>query len=296
VKTKTLNPWTLLVVCCAMLGASVAVAASYPERPVTLIVPFPPGGAADVLGRIMAKKIGEKLGQTVIVDNRPGAGTVIGAEAVAKAQPDGYTLLISSGTTFTVNPAIHTQLPYDPVSSFEPLGIVGRTPLILLANPKTPVDTLQQLVAAAKAAPDKFTYGSFGNGTTAHFAGEMIKSVTGIKLLHVPYRGSSPAMSDLIGGQISLSVDTAAAAAPQIKSGKVKAIAVTSARRSALLPNVPTAAEAGYPAIDMDTWVALFGPRGLAPVVKEKLAQALASVMADPSTKDTLLASGFEPT
>jgi tripartite-type tricarboxylate transporter receptor subunit TctC len=291
---KSLNPLAVLVVCCAMLGANVA--AGYPERPITLVVPFPPGGAADVIGRILAKKIGENLGQTVVVENRPGAGTIIAAEAVSKAPPDGYMLLISSGTTFTVNPAIHAQLPYDPVKSFEPLGIVGRTPLILLANPKTPVDTLPQLVAAAKAAPDKFTYGSFGNGTTAHFAGEMIKSVTGIKLLHVPYRGSSPAMTDLIGGQIALSVDTVAAAAPQIKSGKVKAIAIMSPRRSALLPNVPTAAEAGYPAIDMDTWIALVGPRGLPSAVKDKLEKAVASVMADQSTKDTLLTSGFEPT
>lgn len=181
------------------------------------------------------------------------------------------------------------------MKSFEAIGFMGRTGLILLANKDQPVSNLKQLVAAAKAQPGKLTYGSFGSGTTAQFAGEMLFNLAGVKLLHVPYKGSAPAMTDLIGGQIPFTVDTVAAAIPQVKSGKVKAIAVTTARRSALLPDVPTAAEAGYPGIDADTWLALVAPRGLPADVKLKLEKALADVMADPETRKALTHAGFEP-
>ncbi|MDF3882236.1 tripartite tricarboxylate transporter substrate binding protein [Cupriavidus basilensis] len=260
-----------------------------------MVIPFPPGGATDVIGRLLAKKLGDRLGQTVVIDNRPGAGTIVGAGLVAKAAPDGYTLLVSSGTTFTVNPAIHPKLPYDPLKSFEPIGLTGRTGLILLANRDVPVNNLKQLAAAVKAAPGKYSYGSFGTGTTAQFAGEMLLNDLGIKMLHVPYRGSSPAMTDLIGGQIPFSVDTVSAAVPQIRAGKVKAIAVTTAKRSSLLPDVPTVAESGYPATDMDTWLAVVAPRGLPPEVRTRLEKALAETMADPDTRKKLLDNGFEP-
>ncbi|WP_066741110.1 tripartite tricarboxylate transporter substrate binding protein [Cupriavidus sp. D384] len=283
------------VACSLAAGASLAFADTFPSKPIQLVIPFPPGGATDVIGRLVGKKLGDKLGQTVVVDNRPGAGTIVGASYVAKAAPDGYTLLASSGTTFTVNPAIHAKLPYDPVKSFEPIGFAGRTGLILLANKDQPVSNLKQLVAAAKAQPGKLTYGSFGSGTTAQFAGEMLFNLAGVKLLHVPYKGSAPAMTDLIGGQIPFTVDTVAAAIPQVKSGKVKAIAVTTAKRSTLLPDVPTAAEAGYPGIDADTWLALVAPRGLPADVKQKLEKALAEVMADPDTRKALTNAGFEP-
>ncbi|WP_423193915.1 Bug family tripartite tricarboxylate transporter substrate binding protein [Cupriavidus sp. H18C2] len=276
-------------------GASLACAQGFPTKPIQLVIPFPPGGATDVIGRLVGKKLGDKLGQPVVIDNRPGAGTIVGASFVAKAAPDGYTLLASSGTTFTVNPAIHAKLPYDPVKSFEPIGFAGRTGLILLANKDQPVSNLKQLVAAAKAQPGKYSYGSFGTGTTAQFAGEMLFNLAGVKLLHVPYKGSAPAMTDLIGGQIPFSVDTVAAAIPQVKSGKVKAIAVTTAKRSTLLPDVPTAAEAGYPGIDADTWLALVAPRGLPADVRQKLEKALAEVMADPDTRKQLTQAGFEP-
>ncbi len=284
-----------VVACGLVAGASLAFADTYPSKPVQLVIPFPPGGATDVIGRLVGKKLGDKLGQPVVVDNRPGAGTIVGAGFVSKAAPDGYTLLVSSGTTFTVNPAIHAKLPYDPVKSFEPIGFAGRTGLILLANKDVPVNNLKQLVAAAKAQPGKYTYGSFGTGTTAQFAGEMLFNLAGVKLLHVPYKGSSPAMTDLIGGQIPYTVDTVAAAIPQVKSGKVKAIAVTTAKRSALLPDVPTAAESGYPGIDADTWLAVVAPRGLPADVKQKLERALGEVMADPDTRKHLQNAGFEP-
>nr|WP_238263109.1 tripartite tricarboxylate transporter substrate binding protein [Cupriavidus pauculus] len=277
------------------MGATLAHADTFPSKPIQLVIPFPPGGATDVIGRLVGKKLGDKLGQTVVVDNRPGAGTIVGASYVAKAAPDGYTLLASSGTTFTVNPAIHAKLPYDPVKSFEPIGFTGRTGLILLANKDQPIGNLKQLVAAAKAQPGKLTYGSFGSGTTAQFAGEMLFNLAGVKLLHVPYKGSAPAMTDLIGGQIPFTVDTVAAAIPQVKAGKVKAIAVTTAKRSSLLPDVPTAAEAGVPGIDADTWLALVAPRGLPADVKQKLEKALAEVMADADTRAALVKAGFEP-
>jgi len=285
----------VVVACSLAAGASLACADTFPSKPIQLVIPFPPGGATDVIGRLVGKKLGDKLGQTVVIDNRPGAGTIVGAGYVAKAAPDGYTLLASSGTTFTVNPAIHAKLPYDPVKSFEPIGFTGRTGLIVLANKDQPVSNLKQLVAAAKAQPGKLTYGSFGTGTTAQFAGEMLFNLAGVKLLHVPYKGSAPAMTDLIGGQIPFTVDTVAAAIPQVKAGKVKAIAVTTAKRSTLLPDVPTAAEAGVPGIDADTWLALVAPRGLPADVKHKLEKALAEVMADPDTRKQLTQAGFEP-
>ncbi|KRD18465.1 ABC transporter substrate-binding protein [Acidovorax sp. Root267] len=287
-------------VMCALGAAAWAPAmaqeAAFPSKPITLVIPFPPGGATDVLGRLIGKKLGDKLGQSVVIDNRAGAGTTIGAAYVAKAAPDGYTLLMSSGTTFTVNPAVRAKLPYDPVKSFEPIGIAGRTSLILLANKDVPVSDVKQFVAMVKAAPDKYSYGSYGAGTTSQFAGEMFFHAAGLKIQHVPYKGSSPAMVDLMGGQIPFTVDTVSAALPQLKDGKIKAIAVTAGKRSALLPKVPTLAESGYPGVEMDTWLAMMAPRGLPPAVKARLELTLAQVVADPETRDKLIAVGFEPT
>jgi tripartite-type tricarboxylate transporter receptor subunit TctC len=280
----------------AAWGPAVAQEATFPTKPITLVIPFPPGGATDVLGRLIGKKLGDKLGQSVVIDNRAGAGTTIGAAYVAKAAPDGYTLLMSSGTTFTVNPAVRAKLPYDPVKSFEPIGIAGRTSLILLANKDVPVSDVKQFVTMVKAGPDKYSYGSYGAGTTSQFAGEMFFHAAGLKIQHVPYKGSSPAMVDLMGGQIPFTVDTVSAALPQLKDGKIKAIAVTAGKRSALLPKVPTLAESGYPGVEMDTWLAMVAPRGLPPAVKARLEQTLAQVVADPETRDKLIAVGFEPT
>ncbi|SFP60894.1 Tripartite-type tricarboxylate transporter, receptor component TctC [Variovorax sp. OK605] len=275
--------------------AALAAETGYPSRPITLVIPFPPGGATDVNGRVIAQRLGKELGQPVVIENRAGAGTVIGASYVAKAAPDGYTLLVSSGTTFTVNPAIRANLPYDPVKGFDPIGIAGRTGLILLANSDVPVQTVKQFVDYVKASPGKYSYGSFGTGTTAQFAGESILHAAGLKMTHVPYKGSAPAMTDLMGGQIPFSIDTVSAAIPQLKSGKIKAIALTTAKRSALLPDVPTMAESGYAGIDMDTWLMLAAPKGLPADVKARLEKALAVTIADPDTRAKLLAQGLEP-
>lgn len=287
----------LSVLACVGLTTPSAVAAdaAYPSRPITLVVPFPPGGATDVNGRLLAERLSRELGQPFVIENRAGAGTIIGAGHVAKSAPDGHTLLVSSGTTFTVNPAIRSNLPYDPVKSFEPIGIAGRTGLVLLANKDVPVQTFKQFVDYVKAAPGKYSYGSYGTGTTSQFAGETMLNATGLKMVHVPYKGSAPAMTDLVGGQIPFTVDTVSAAIPQLQSGKIKAIALTTAKRTPLLPGVPTMAESGYPSIDMDTWLIVAAPRGLPAAVKAKLEKALAATIADPQTRAKLTASGLEP-
>jgi tripartite-type tricarboxylate transporter receptor subunit TctC len=278
----------------ALPGMALAQTA-WPAKPITLVVPFPPGGSADVIGRLVGQRMSDELGQAVIIDNRPGAGTAIAAGLVAKAPADGYTLFLSSGSTFTANPAIRSNLPYDTLKSFDPIAIVARIPLIVLANKDVPVNNVKEFVAAIKASPDKYSYASFGAGTTSHFTGEIVLHAVGAKLMHVPYKGSAPAMTDLIGGQVPFSVDTVTAAIPQLKAGKVKAIAVTTAKRSSQLPDVPTFAEAGYRDIDADTWIMLVAPKGTPAPVRERLEKALAKIIATPAAKSALQAQGAEP-
>jgi tripartite-type tricarboxylate transporter receptor subunit TctC len=273
---------------------SFAAAAAYPERPVTLVVPFPPGGATDVIARIVAKDLGQRLGQPVVVENKAGAGTVIAAGFVAQSPADGHTLLISSNTTFTVNPALRPKLPYDPQKSFEGVGILGTSPLVLLANPTVPARTVKDVIALAKAKPGKLAYGSFGSGTTSHIAGEMFKLAAGVDLLHVAYKGSAPAMTDLIAGQVQFTFDTNVAALPMMQAGKVKAIAVTSAKRSPSMPDVPTIAESGYPGFEMVPWITIVAPRGLPQPVQKTLAKALADTLADPAVRGSLEKAGLD--
>ena len=276
------------------VAGPVQAAEAWPTKPVTLVVPFAAGGATDTLGRILAKALGERFKQTVIVDNKPGAGTEVGAAAVARAPADGHTLLITSNSTFTVNPAIKTSLQYSPEKSFEPIGIVGVSPLALLAQPGFAAQDVKGLAALAKARPGQISYASFGAGTTSHLAGEMLKVVSGVDLLHVPYKGSAPAMADLLGGQVQLSVDTVVATLPMLKAGKVKVLATTGARRSLMLPQVPTVAESGHPGYEMVSWIAVVAPRGLPPAVRATLTTTLAAVVADPAVKASLEQAGLE--
>ncbi|WP_036595458.1 Bug family tripartite tricarboxylate transporter substrate binding protein [Ottowia thiooxydans] len=276
-----------------LLAAPAVAQDNFPNRPITLVVPYPAGGGGDAQGRILALKLGEKLGQNVVVDNRPGAGTAIGASFVSKSRPDGYTLIWTSASTFTFNPAISTNLSYDPVKGFEPIGMGSNVAMVLLANANTPVNDVKGLVAELKANPTKYSYASFGNGTAAHFAAEMMLGTMGAKMLHVPYKGSAPAMTDLIGGQVSFSMDTVTAALPQLKGGKVKAIAVTSAKRSQQLPDVPTFTESGYP-LDVTSWGMLAAPPGLPPAVRAKLEKALAETIADPQVRQGFATQGVE--
>jgi tripartite-type tricarboxylate transporter receptor subunit TctC len=235
----------------------------------------------------------------VIVENKAGAGTAIGAALVAKSAPDGYTLLISSNTTFTVNAALKNSLPYDPQKDFESVGLIGSSPLVLLANPKVSASTVKELLALSQRDPKGLNFGSFGIGTTAHLAGEMFKVMTGANMVHVAYRGSAPAMTDLIGGQIPLTFDTSVAALPQMASGKVKAIAVTTRRRSPQMPQVPSVAEAGYPDYEMVPWIGYVGRRGMPADVVARLSEAIKACLSDPVVNAELQKAGldvlFEP-
>ena len=274
---------------------SQVLAQTYPDRPIKLIVPFAPGGATDILGRLLATALTDNLGQSVIVENKPGAGTALAAAAVAKMPPDGYNLLLASSSTLTLNPVIRQTLGYDPVTSFTPIGQVADMSLVLVANTSTPGNTLKEISANSKAEPGKYAYGSFGTGSSVHFGGEMLKSVSGANMLHVPFNGSAPSLTALIGGQVQVAVDTVVASTPFIKSGKIKAIAVLSPIRSSLLPNVPTVAESGYPGFDISTWFALMAPANLPGPIRTKLEWALASVMASSELRQKLNDLGLIP-
>ena len=279
----------------ATLALQPAFAQSYPDHAIKLIVPFAPGGATDILGRLLATALGDKLGQPVIVDNKPGAGTAVAGGLVAKAQPDGYTVFLGASSTLAMNPVIRKTLPYDPQRSFTMLGLVADMGLVLVANNEVRVNSLQELVAQSKAAPEKFSYGSFGTASSVHFAGEMLKTATGMNMLHVPFNGSSPSLTALMGGQVQLAVDTVVATTPLIKSGKIRPIVAMGAQRLALLPQVPTVAESGYPGFDMSTWFAFLAPAGLPEPVRKKLEQALADVMASPDMQRKLVDIGLTP-
>ena len=272
-----------------------SLAQSYPDRPIKLIVPFAPGGATDILGRLLAVALTDKLGQTVIVENKPGAGTALAAAAVAKLPADGYSLLLASSSTLTLNPVVRQNLGYDPVSSFTPIGQVADMSLVLVANTNTPGTTLKDVLANSKAHPGKYAYSSFGAGSSVHFAGEMLKSVSGADFMHVPFNGSAPSLTALIGGQVQVAMDTVVASNPFVKSGKIKAIAVLSPTRSPLMPDVPTVAESGYPGFEMSTWFALMTPANLPVSIRTKLETALASVMASPEIRKKLNDVGLIP-
>lgn len=282
-----------------LCSLSLLAHAAFPEKPITVVVPYPPGGATDILARKLAVPLSQRLGQPVIVENKAGAGTAIGAALVAKSPADGYTLLISSNTTFTVNAALKNSLPYDPQKDFESIGLIGSSPLVLLANPKFPANTVKELLELAKRDPKGLNFGSFGVGTSAHLAGEMFKVMTGANMVHVAYRGSAPAMTDLIGGQIPLTFDTSVAAMPHMATGKVKAIAVTTRQRSPQMPQVPSVAEAGFPEYEMVPWIGYVGRRGMPADVSARLAKALKDSVNDPAVKAELQKVGldvlFEP-
>ncbi|MBS0247922.1 MAG: tripartite tricarboxylate transporter substrate binding protein [Proteobacteria bacterium] len=283
-----------LAACLFAVALCGPAAAAFPERPIVLVVPYPPGGAADTLARIIAHHLGDQLpGSTWVVENKSGAGTAIGATLVARAKPDGYTLLVSGNTTYTLNPALKSNLQYDPLTSFESLGILGESPLVLVANAKFPANSVQELIAMAKREPGKLNLASFGFGTTSHFAGEMFKAAAGVDIVHIPYNGSAPAMKDLIAGQVPLSFDTNVASVPQVKAGAIKALALTSTYRIDDLPGVPTLAESGFPGFDLTAWISVVAPRGLPEPVRATLVKAMADVMAKPEMKADLQRVGL---
>ena len=276
------------------IASTVAAAAGYPDRPVTLVVPFPPGGSTDMIARILGAKLQDKLGGTFIVENKAGATGTIGATFVARAKPDGYTLLVSSLAPFAVNPFLQKSLPYDPVKDFDPISILVQAPNVLVANPKVPVDTLADVIAYLKKNPDQVSFASSGAGSSDHLTAEIFWQATGTHGLHVPYKGGGPAIQDLMGGQVQMSFQNLNAVISQIKAGSLKAIAITSKQRSPLLPNVPTLDESGIKNADVYSWQAIAGPKGLPADAKAKLHDGIVAAMNDPDAKKKLTDLGFE--
>lgn len=271
-----------------------AQAETWPSKPLHLIVAFPPGGASDIVGRIYAERLAEALKQPVIVDNKPGAGTAIAAEAAAKAAPDGYTLSLAPAGQLTILPHLNKNIAYDPIKDFAPVSIVGSVPYVIAANPALPAGNLKELIALAKAKPGKIAYSSCGNGTICHLSGEMFKSQTGTDLLHVPYKGSAPAITALLGGEVELAFDTLSILAPQIKSGKIKGLAISSKERSPLLPNVPTASEQGLPHYTVESWFGIVVPAGTPKDVVKRLNGELAKIASQPEVKAKLAGQGVD--
>jgi len=282
----------LAVLAALMLSANCS--AAFPERTVTLVSPFPAGGASDVIARLLARQLELQLGKSVIVENKAGAGSVIGAVYVANAKPDGYTLLLGSNSTFVLNPALMAQIPYDAAVAFDAIGKIGVLGLALLVNPQVPAKNVAELIALIRANPDKYSYASYGNGTTSNFAGAMFNSATGLNVMHIPYKGSTPAMNDTIGGQVPMAYDTILATAPQHNAGRIRALAVTTIKRSSLLPNIPTLAESGLKDFNVVAWNAVVGPKGLPADVKAVLQKALKTVIEDPAVVERMAATGFD--
>lgn len=288
---------TGLLVAAVAAGTQVtsAFAQAFPEKPLNLIVPFPPGGAGDILGRIMASEMQQRLGKPVIVTNRPGAGTSIAAREVATSPPDGYTILSGSSSAFVFPHAVKDDLPYDSAKDFEPIGMIGGVAIALITFADNPIKDLKSLVAAAKAEPGKLPIASYGGATLSHFAGEMFQAAAGIKMVHVGYKGSAPAMQDLMGKHIAYHVDTAVATRPRIEDGKVRALAVFSAKRSAYLPDVPTFTELGLSGIDLTAWLAFAVPKGVPADVRAKLSKTLEDTLKNEAVIEKLTKLGFEP-
>ena len=285
--------------CLPALALQVAPAAhaAYPEQPIKLVVPFTPGGATDAVARLLANRLSGKLGQAVIVENRPGASTVIGANAVAQAQPDGYTLMLSGSTTYTVLPALKPNLPYDPRRSFEHIAIVALAPVVLLVQNSLPAETAQQAAELARrqTASGGLMYGTFGPGSAPHLVGEMFAEAAGARMTPVPYKGSAQFITALIGGEVALGIDTVSSAAPQVKAGKVRALAVTGEHRVPQLPDVPTFIESGLPGVSMVGWYGLVAPARTPAPVLATLNHAVADIMRDPQVQRAVNDLALEP-
>jgi tripartite-type tricarboxylate transporter receptor subunit TctC len=277
----------------ALSAAAMAQSVAYPDKPIRFVVPYPPGGGTDVIARIVQSRFQAALGQSILIDNRGGAGGSVGTEVVSKAAPDGYTVLFTL-SSHTINPAIYPKLSFDTVRDFEPIGTVASLSQILVAHPAAPYNTVAELVALAKARPGTLSFASVGNGSPGHLAGELMKLKTGTSMLHVPYRGGGPAVTDVMGGQVPLLWVSIPAAAQFVKAGKLKALAVSTLKRSAAFPDVPTMVEAGVPDFEVDSWYAMFVPARTPKPVIERLNKALNEVVADPDIKSKLLAQGSE--
>jgi len=275
--------------------SALASAQGFPSRPIRMIVPYAPGGNVDISARIVGPGMGDLLGQTIIVENRPGGGGNVGAGLVAKATPDGHTLLVGSSGPLSVNPVVFKDIPYDSVKDFAPVSLVQIVPLVLLVSPQFTVGSVKALIDRAKAQPGKITIASAGTGTTNHFAIELFSAMTGAKLLHVPYKGSGPALSELLGGQVNTMIDQLTSSMGFIKDGKLKVIAVTAAKRVSALPNVPTLAESGVPNYEASTFLGILAPAGTPRALIAKLNAALRKVMNTAAVQERFRALGADP-
>lgn len=277
------------------LGCASAFAQGYPTKPIRLVVPYPAGGPLDITARAIGQKLSEAWKQPVVVDNRAGAGGNIGADLVAKSAPDGYTLLMGAVATHAINPSLYSKIPYDPVKDFTPVALVAQVPNILVVNPAVPAKTVRELIDLAHAKPDYLNFGSGSTGSTGHLAGELFKTVAGVRMVHIPYKGSAPATADLLAGQVQLMFDNLASALPNVKAGRLRALAVTTLARSPFVPELPTIAESGLPGFDLTTWFGLMVPAGTPPEIVAKLNAEVVHALNSKDMRERLEKMGAEP-
>jgi tripartite-type tricarboxylate transporter receptor subunit TctC len=291
-----MNRWLGLIVllACATGIPEEGLAQAFPSRPIRIIAPFPPGGVSDLLARLLGEEFRKSLGQPVVIENKPGAGTVIGVDAAAKSPADGHTLVIVSNS-FTVNHTLVPKLPYDTLKDLRPVGLLTRSPNMLVGHASVPPKDLPELLAYAKANPGKLSYASSGNGTIQHLIGESIRLATGLDILHIPYKGAGPAINDLLGNQVDLLVGNAILLLPHIRAGKIKSFGVTTSSRAQAAPEFPTFAEQGYPQIDMSAWFGLAAPAAVSDAIVARLNAELVRAFSSPEVSKSLLAQGLEP-
>ena len=276
------------------LGAAALSHAQYPTRPIKLIVPFPPAGSTDISARALAGKLGERLGQPVIIENKPGAGGNIGSDVVAKAPPDGYTLVVGTVGTHAINSGLYSKMPYDPIRDFAPVVLLSTTPNVLVVPASFPANSVQDVIRLAKAKPGELTFASSGAGTSIHLSGEMFKSMAGLDMTHIPYKGSAPMLIDLLSGQVNMAFDNLSASMAYIKAGKLKALATTGAKRAAGLPDLPTVSEAGLTGYESTSWNAIYAPAGTPKEIVDKLNREANAVLQSPETRKYFTDQGAE--
>ena len=294
-KTAIRRYWSIAVAALlAPAGFSTAVAQNYPDRPVRMIVPFAPGGGTDIVSRLVAQRLADSIKQSVVVDNRAGGAGNIGAELVARANPDGYTLLVGSATILAVNPVIF-KVAYNPSRDFAPITLLGSQPHLMVVHPSLPANSVREFVNLAKEKSLKLNYGSSGTGGPAHLGGELFKIVAGVDMLHIPYKGTGPAVIDLVGGQLQVGLLSLASSMPHVKSGRLKALAVTSPKRAIVAPELPTIAESGYPGFEVRSWYGLLAPAGTPKTIIDKLSSQIAAVLRQPEVIAKLASDGAEP-
>ncbi len=276
-------------------GTSLAQTANWPNKPIRYIVPFAPGGTTDILARMFAEKLAISLGQPVVIENKPGQGGSVGVAELARAAPDGYTIGGGTISSHAINASLYAKLSYDPVTSFAPITLYATQPNVLLVHPGVPARTVAEFIQLLKASPDKYSFGSAGSGTSQHISGELFKVMAGVQMQHIPYRGSGPMLTDLLGGNIPAAMDNIASAIPHMKAGKLRALAVTTAARSAVAPDVPTLAESGLPGYEISSWQALFAPAGTPPAIIERLYTEITGIMKTPEMQKRFFDLGLDP-